>query len=76
MLSNSPQPISNANLHYGTDFQCLVNPGKIVMSKMQRNSRFEIFHLLAECICQPRKPPHRHPYREILPFDVFAFDGL
>jgi hypothetical protein len=37
-----------------------MDPAKIVISKVQGERRFQVFPLLREAICEPRKSSHRH----------------
>jgi hypothetical protein len=45
-----------------------MNPAKIVIHKIERQSVLVIFQFLRESVRQSREPAHRHPHPEILPF--------
>jgi hypothetical protein len=53
-------------LHRGSDAQCLVDPAKVVVHEVKRNSMAVVFDLLREPVRQTGKTAHAHPHREIL----------
>src|SRR5579863_995844 len=44
-----------------------MNPAKIIVSEMQSASGFQVRKALRESVRQPRKSPHRHSHRQVLP---------
>ncbi len=48
---DTPNVIRNASLHGRCDPQRLVNPGKILVHKVDCDSRHMVFHFLAESVC-------------------------
>src|SRR5438094_7838835 len=73
-LSHTPNMICNSRLHSRRDTQSLMNPAEIVVSKIQRQSRFEVLPLFRESTGKSGKPSHAHTHREILPLDIGRAD--
>jgi hypothetical protein len=55
---DAPYVICDASFHRGRDPQRFVNPNKIVVHEVDCDRRSVIRGLLAERVCEPRKPPH------------------
>src|SRR5438270_6945153 len=47
-----------------------MNPGKIVMNKVNRDCCDVVFDLLGESICEARKTAHSHSHGQVLPLYV------
>jgi len=60
--------IAQSSGHCRSDPQRLVNPGEIIVDEVQRHGEGVILDFLGKRIGEPRKPPHPHPHREVLPF--------
>ena len=51
-----------------------MNATEIVVREMQSDSGFQVRQFLAESIREPRKSPHRHSHRQVLPFNKRSAD--
>jgi hypothetical protein len=55
--------IGQYGLHGGSDAKARMHTAEIVVSKVQRNSRFQVRQLFAESIRQSRESANGHPHR-------------
>ena len=72
--SSDPYPIRHVRRHGWRDAQGLVQPDQIVVSKVQRDGRLQVFRLLAESIGQAGKPAHGHTHRQVLTLNMAGTD--
>ena len=47
-----------------------MHTAEIIVREVQSASRFQVRQLFRESVRQPGKPPHLHPHRQVLPFDM------
>jgi hypothetical protein len=70
-LGQCPSSISDPRRHgRRSAFECLVPSAKVVIGEVESQGRAEIFPLLAERVRQTGQPPHAHPHRQVLSFNV------
>ncbi len=62
--------IHNTRCHRRGHSQRSVSSHEVIMPKMQRKRGLQAFQLFAESVGQASKPPHCHPQRQVLSFDV------
>ena len=76
-LREGPRTVSDPRCHRRRSaLQGLVRSAEIVVSKVERQGRFQVFPLLAEPVRQASQPPHAHAHREVLPLDMRCADLL
>ena len=53
-----------------------MNTNEIIVHEMDRDRMSVVLDLFREGVCQPGKPPDRHPHREVLALNVRRADVL
>ena len=66
----TPNVVTQASGHAGSDPQRLVDAGEVVINGVDRDHSRVILNLFAETIGQSGKAPHTHPHRQIVTFHV------
>jgi hypothetical protein len=57
-LFHAPKLVRDPGCHSGRHFQALVDADEVIERELERQRIKVIVQLFAECIRQPRKPPH------------------
>ena len=75
LIAGHASMIGHPELHRGRDPQRFMNPAKIVVRNVQRDSGNVVLQLFRECVCQASEAALLHPQRQILPFNIRGREG-
>lgn len=68
--------VRQSGFHRRSYAQRTVNPTEIVVGKVQRDSRFQVFELLAEAQTETRHSPEKCSYAKVATLNVRRADHL
>lgn len=69
-VSQRPNVSGDTAFHRGRTTDRRMNPAKVVVRKVQRERRFQVFPLLTKTKTQPRESSHRGSDIQVLSFNV------